>query len=51
MAYLAPTYAKTASIIARAEGGEAPEGNDIGTNKVFGTMRYACHISARYTKM
>ena len=39
MAYLAPTFAKTEGIIARAEGGEPAEGNDLGTNKVFGTIR------------
>ena len=40
MAYLAPSFHRVEGIIARAEGGEAPEGNDVGTNKVFGTMRY-----------
>eukprot|EP00292_Cryptomonas_paramecium_P030500 CAMPEP_0113689246 /NCGR_PEP_ID=MMETSP0038_2-20120614/17038_1 /TAXON_ID=2898 /ORGANISM="Cryptomonas paramecium" /LENGTH=52 /DNA_ID=CAMNT_0000610257 /DNA_START=141 /DNA_END=299 /DNA_ORIENTATION=+ /assembly_acc=CAM_ASM_000170 len=39
MSYLAPTFARTENIIARAEGGEPAEGNDLGTNKVFGTIK------------
>eukprot|EP00291_Cryptomonas_curvata_P022132 CAMPEP_0172167422 /NCGR_PEP_ID=MMETSP1050-20130122/9566_1 /TAXON_ID=233186 /ORGANISM="Cryptomonas curvata, Strain CCAP979/52" /LENGTH=49 /DNA_ID=CAMNT_0012838217 /DNA_START=187 /DNA_END=336 /DNA_ORIENTATION=- len=30
---------RISSIIARAEGGEPAEGTDLGTNKVFGTIR------------
>merc|ERR1712216_1095584 len=35
MAYLQPTYKRTADIVHRAEYGTA-QGDDIGTNKVFG---------------
>mmetsp|Transcript_45171 Transcript_45171/g.94618 ORF Transcript_45171/g.94618 Transcript_45171/m.94618 type:complete len:81 (+) Transcript_45171:72-314(+) len=39
MSYLSATMPRISSIIARAEGGEPAEGTDLGTNKVFGTIR------------
>lgn len=39
MAYLMPSMGRTANILARAESG-LPQGDEIGTNRAFGTFRH-----------